>query len=140
LVIALLNQLAAQVKLRTSIHIEQSHRRSSGGRETDNASLCFDCEVVIPTVLARIEEINAVTGGGVDAGKVARFVKITLRATPGKIGRLIRAAMNAGDDVIDMKWPLVGSFGQTAILATIARSLAHKLSRRSGHTSARIPL
>lgn len=42
-----------------------------------------DREVPLPTILARIEQVHAIAGLGVDAREVGAFLEVALRATPG---------------------------------------------------------
>jgi hypothetical protein len=78
----LLDKFATQVKLRDSVYIEQAHSRSSGRREADDAAVQRNSKVIVPRVLARAKEINAIAGGGVYAGEITRLMKIALSAAP----------------------------------------------------------
>jgi hypothetical protein len=86
-----------------------------------------------PCVNSWIEQINPRTTLRVDAGKVARLVKVTLCATPAKIIKLVASAVNAGNDMIDVERPFVGIIGQATIFAALARTHSHTLSRGRIH-------
>jgi hypothetical protein len=79
----LLNQFATQVKLRDSVHIEQTHGRSAAGRESHNATIGLHGTMLVPHIPAWIEKIDALAGCGINAGEVTSLVKIALRAAPG---------------------------------------------------------
>jgi hypothetical protein len=89
--------------------------------------------MLVPLVLARVEEIYPIARNGIETGKIAAFVQVALRATPGEIFRVVTPAVDASNDVIDVERPLVGGIGQAAVFAAAARAKLNGLSRTCIH-------
>jgi hypothetical protein len=73
------------------------------GQTCDTSVLAHD-EVISPGILTRIVKIHARFRFWIYASDIGSLVKIALCAGPRKIVCIVGATVNAGDNMIDMKW------------------------------------
>lgn len=73
--------------------------------------------MIVPALLSRMEESDFGAGLGIDAGGVDRFGVVTGEACERTIGRVIRTALRAGDDVLDMEGIGTDALRRAAIFA-----------------------
>ena len=90
--------------------------------------------MILPSLLARVEQLGDRAGERVNAGQVGAFVEIAVDAGEAEIGCVIGAAVLARTDVLDVQGGERGVIlMQVAILAAVGRPLAHEGSRRLRH-------
>ena len=125
-----------EVELIVRVHVQDLDRRpTDGGAAGDVDSL--EGKVILPSLLARVEQLSDRAGARVNAGQVGAFVEIAVDAREAEVGFVIGAAMLARTDVLDVQggeWRVV--LMQVAILAAVGRPLAHEGSRRLRHKAA----
>jgi hypothetical protein len=93
--------------------------------------------VFIPTVFARIKETDDFIRIRVAASKVGAFVKIALLTSQRQILNLIRPAVLARDDVLDVKeMEAVVFLAQAAILTAIASTPPDVIAKGLAHHEA----
>ena len=111
LIVFLLNQLSPQIKLGTAVHVEQFRGGPAGRREPDNAGVRANREMLVPNIGAWVEQVDPLASLAVDAHDVTLFVQIALSTAPASIIQIIGAAVDTGNDVIDVERPLIGPIG-----------------------------
>ena len=134
-VIAFFKQFPASFELRAAVHREESDRRPADRGAADNLPLAVDQEMRLPRVVARVEEVSSQLRRGVDARKISSLMEVALRATPAEIVEFISASVNSGDDVVDVKRPLIRRVGEPAILASSCSAIANEFPRPLIHAS-----
>lgn len=73
---------------------------------------------------------------GINAGEVRSLVEITFRASKSQIVRIVRTAMLARNNVLNVEAQIGEVLRQATILATVSSPLANKLARRRVHQAA----
>ena len=126
----------AKVELIVRVHVQDlDGRPTDGGSASDVDSL--EGKVILPSLLARLEQLGNRAGKWVNARQVGAFVEIAVDAGETEIGCVIGAAVFARADVLDVQGGERGVIlMQVAILAAVGRPLAHEGSRRLRHKAA----
>ena len=125
-----------EVELIVRVHVQDlDGRPTDGGSASDVDSL--EGKVILPSLLARVEQLGDRAGERVNAGQVGAFVEISVDAGEAEIGCVIGTAVLARADVLEVQGGERGVLlMQVAILAAIGRPLAHEGSRRLRHKAA----
>ena len=91
-------------------------------------------EVFLPSVAAGMEQRRHFAGVGIDAAEVGAFLVIGFRAGERQVRRVIRPAVLAGDDVLDVEAKGGGVLRETAIFAAVPGPLAHEFAGGAVHS------
>lgn len=94
--------LRAQLANIVGVHREDGDSRSADRRPADNQR-SDPVEVILPCVLARIEEAGHLTGFGINSGQVRALVQIAVVAGECEVRWIVAAAVLPCDDVLDME-------------------------------------
>lgn len=100
--VLLLLQLAPQLDTTSRIHLQESHRRPSQRRQSNDLCL-FDGKVRLPYVEARVKQSDNRPGLGIDAGEICTFECVAATTRPSKIAGIISTAMLLGDNMFNME-------------------------------------
>jgi hypothetical protein len=122
------DQAASDLEQEGGIHLQEPYRRAAnGGLSFD--SLPHAREVLLPEIPTRMKKTRQLSGIRVDTRKIGAFVEIAVDASPGEVLGCVRAAMLAGDDVLDVKiLRRQNSVRQATVLAAITPAPAYALS------------
>ena len=125
-----------EVELIVRVHVQDlDGRPTEGGSASDVDSL--ESKVILPLLLARVEQLGDGAGERVNARQIGAFVEIAVDAREAEIGFVIGAAVLARADVLDVQGGERGVIlMQVAILAAVRGPLAHEGSRRLRHKAA----
>ena len=115
------------------VHFEEPDRRAPGGCLAHDPC-AVTSEVVLPPVMARVEEWSDLAGVGVEAGEVGAFLVIALRAGEREFGRVVRAAVLTGEDVFDVESERGGVLRQPAVFTAMPGALADKFAGGAVHS------
>lgn len=127
---AFFNQRSADQYSGRSVQAQDEDRGAAGGSEPDQPR-AVPCEVVIPTVLAGIEQGGDAPRIRVDAGNVRTLPEIALQATKGQVVFFRLTAMLSGGDVVDLEPLSIEGLGRVAVLAPAPCSSADAPVQRS---------
>ncbi len=83
-------------------------------------------KVLLPEVLARMEQANYLAGQGINSRKVWPLVFITAQARPSQIAKERWPAVLLGDDMVCLEPQFGKRFRELAILATESRAPPHR--------------
>lgn len=92
------------------VHLQQPDRCASRGGLTYNAGTLAE-EMILPAVLAGMEQARHRTGVGINTSEVGTLLEITLRTGEGEIGVIIGATVLTGDDMFEVKTQGGGRLG-----------------------------
>ena len=126
----------SEVELIVRVHVQDLDGRPTDGGSTGDVD-SLESKVILPSLLARVEQLSNRAGKWVNAGQVGAFVEIAVDAGEAEIGCVIGAAVLARTDVLEVEGGERGVIlMQVAILAAVGRPLAHEGSRRLRHKAA----
>ena len=123
----------SQCELVFGIHIQNANRCPANGRLANQVEAIF-LEVVFPVLAPRMEQFRHSLGLRVNAGQVRSFVQVAINTRQSQILQIVRAAMNLGDDVLEVQscqWRIF--LARQTILATPAGTLPDAGSRAGAH-------
>ena len=123
----------SQRELVFGIHIQNAYRSPANGRLANQVgSVPF--EVVCPVVAPRMEQFRHLLGLRVDACQVRSLMQVAVYAGQSQVFEIVRAAVNLGNDVLDVKRRQRRVISvQHAILTTMASALPDAGSRPWAH-------
>src|SRR4051812_5880032 len=116
---SLCDESGAQFDTALVVDIEQRYCRAPGGRKTDE-QWPISSEVIRPDVLARMEQDRLLSGCWIDCRKIRSLLPIAVGTRQREIHVVVRSAVLARDDVLDVKLQFMRGLRPMAILAAIA--------------------
>ena len=128
------NILLAQLDTKCPVHLQQFDGSPTDWRSTHDDAILHR-EVVVPTVLSRIEKSDLFATLQIDGGEIGPFVSVAARARPSQIAWIVVWLMNLGDNMFDVKRKAICFFGDATVFAAPACPLPDKLTSRIVHDS-----
>jgi hypothetical protein len=90
-------------------------------------------KVALPILPARIKEANDVAGSGIDAREIRALVQIARHTGPRSVFMSVRAVMDLGDNMVELKRQVVVDLRHLAVFATMSRASADQVGGGSVH-------
>lgn len=123
----------SKFELLVAVHTKHADSGSSDHGLADDVD-SFPTEVIVPELLARVEERCKRVGNGIDSGKIRSLVEIAIDAGQAEVRLIIGTAVFERSDMLDVQggeWRifLMG----LAIFAAVSCTLPDKGSRCGGH-------